>query len=111
MGKALSSMWDVRGLGMSRAKDPIISCDLTGENAACEQIQAFQPHVVIHLASERREEILVKPQGDLLNVNATGKIAAACAKQLYGPVEYPEESAISALYANLESGATQKLDG
>jgi dTDP-4-dehydrorhamnose reductase len=165
----LDSPWEVLGLGRSRAKPPIISCDLIPSGAALKQIQGFQPSVVIHLA-ERRQEVLAPKKNmetQLLNVDTTGAIAGACDRcgawliyvstdqvfdgtsppygtdaepnpiteygrqkrraerllletspraavlrvpQIFGSVEYLQESALSALYAELRSGTVPNAD-
>lgn len=72
----------VRGLGFTRANSTIIFCDLIPSGAASRQIQQYQPNIVIHLAGERRPEVLKKKSTDaqMLNVDTTGAIAAACEK-------------------------------
>jgi len=59
--KALDAAWDVRGLGLSRAQPPVVACNLLGNGSAVRQIEAFQPHVVIHLAAARRPKVESMP--------------------------------------------------
>jgi len=70
----------VRGLCHSRGRPPLVVCDLTVDGEAARQIMDFRPHVVIHLAGERRSDILRRAPAHarLLNVDSSGGIAAAC---------------------------------
>jgi dTDP-4-dehydrorhamnose reductase len=58
----------------------LIACDLTVDGEAARQIVEFRPQVVIHLAGQRRHDILRRSPANsrLLNVDASGAIAAAC---------------------------------
>lgn len=78
--KAMDRSWEVRGLGFTRASPPLISCDLTEIGVAAQQVEDFQPHIVIHLAVERREDVVNQnPQkAELLNVVAASEIASVC---------------------------------
>jgi len=80
MMKACDDTWEVRGLGYSRARSPLIACDLAEGSAAALQIEEFKPHVVIHLAADRRQETGHRDpsRSERLNVEVTGLIAAAC---------------------------------
>jgi dTDP-4-dehydrorhamnose reductase len=76
-----TTTWDVRGFGLRRARPPAtLACDLAVCGAAAQQIEAFRPHVVIHLATERRQEAMRKEpaRAEFLNVDVVGVIAAAC---------------------------------
>lgn len=70
----------VRGICFSRGREPLVACDLTSEGEVAKQIVEFRPHVVIHLAGERRPDTLRRSPAHarLLNVDASGAIAAAC---------------------------------
>eukprot|EP00929_Paragymnodinium_shiwhaense_P053000 TRINITY_DN26538_c0_g1_i1.p1 TRINITY_DN26538_c0_g1~~TRINITY_DN26538_c0_g1_i1.p1 ORF type:complete len:1041 (-),score=157.79 TRINITY_DN26538_c0_g1_i1:93-3215(-) len=72
--------WEVRGLRRLRGGPPLVHCDLTVEGAALAQVEEFRPHVVLHLATERRAEALRRSpvRARLLNVDATRALAAAC---------------------------------
>jgi len=71
---------EVRGLCRSRGKPPMVCCDLTAEGVAAKEIEEFRPHIVIHLAGERCPDVLRRSpaRARLLNVDASGAIAAAC---------------------------------
>lgn len=70
----------VRGICFSRGREPLVACDLTSEGEVAKQIVEFRPHVVVHLAGERRPDTLRRSPAHarLLNVDASGAIAAAC---------------------------------
>jgi dTDP-4-dehydrorhamnose reductase len=73
--------FNVRGLCRSRCKaTQLVSCDLTAEGEATRQIEDFNPHIVIHLAGERRSDVIRRSpaRSRLLNVDASGALAAAC---------------------------------
>lgn len=78
--KELNESWEVRGLCLTRQRAGLTSCDLTIEGNAAAQIQDFRPDVVVHLAAERRPEVLHKnpAKAEVLNVDATVALAAAC---------------------------------
>lgn len=75
--------WEVVGLAKTRARPPqVLACDLLDEDAVTQQIMAFEPDVVMHLASERRSEVIRRDPAAArrLNVDATGTVAAACSQ-------------------------------
>lgn len=153
----------VRGICFSRGREPLVACDLTSEGEVAKQIVEFRPHIVVHLAGERRPDTLRRSPAHarLLNVDASGAIAAACeyccawlifvsadavfdgtappyaetdspnplseygwhklhaeklvlaacpraavlrVPLLYGPVEFPTESPVTAIYQELRGG-------
>eukprot|EP00927_Polykrikos_kofoidii_P056276 TRINITY_DN50425_c0_g1_i1.p1 TRINITY_DN50425_c0_g1~~TRINITY_DN50425_c0_g1_i1.p1 ORF type:complete len:1091 (-),score=113.46 TRINITY_DN50425_c0_g1_i1:92-3364(-) len=73
-------VWEVRGLRRLRGGPHLAHCDLTAQGAAASQVENFRPHVVLHLAAERRPDALRRSpaRARLLNVNVTGALAAAC---------------------------------
>jgi len=154
--------WDTRGLCSTRCREGLVKCDLTKPAEIQLQIAEFKPDVVIHLAAERRPDVVHKKeeQARSLNCDATSAIAKACQDSsawliyistdyvfdgtqppyavtmrpnplseygvqklegerivlevqnssvlriplLYGPVEYLKESAVTALYSDLQQG-------
>lgn len=86
--------WEVRGLRRTRGGPPLVVCDLTVEGAAALQIADFKPHLVVHLAVERRPEALRRcPAGARsLNVDATKAIVTAC-----------QATGVSLLYVSCDS--------
>ena len=74
--------WNVLGLAYSRVSGSLRKLDLTDALQVETVIESFQPNVVIHLAAERRPDIVEK-QGAYareLNVAATKSLAALCKK-------------------------------
>jgi len=144
----------------SRCHENLMRCDLTRPGEIEQQMADFKPDIVIHLAAERRPDVVHKQeqQAHLLNCDATTAIARACHENaswliyistdyvfdgteppyavnvrpnplseygsqkaegerivlaiptstvlrvplLYGPVEYLKESAVTALYSDLQ---------
>lgn len=66
----------------SRAKAPIIKCDITDPVGVEALFRAARPEVVIHAAAERRPDIVdTNPESALaINVSATRMIAETCAR-------------------------------
>eukprot|EP00931_Biecheleriopsis_adriatica_P029029 TRINITY_DN1728_c1_g1_i1.p1 TRINITY_DN1728_c1_g1~~TRINITY_DN1728_c1_g1_i1.p1 ORF type:complete len:722 (+),score=128.36 TRINITY_DN1728_c1_g1_i1:43-2208(+) len=84
--RSFGEPWEVHALGFSRASRAhckVHACDLTAEGAAARWVEDFRPHVVLHLAAERRLEVLERNAGaaELLNVQATAELAKACEQQ------------------------------
>lgn len=72
--------WTVMGLGHSRAKDSVVSCDLFVSEQIRRRFDEFRPTVVIHCAAERRPDIL---QGNeeiatRMNVDLARNVAELC---------------------------------
>jgi len=161
--------WDTRGLCSSRCREGLVKCDLTQPGEIQQQIVEFKPDIVIHLAAERRPDVVHKQEAQArsLNCNATSAIAKACQANalwliyvstdyvfdgtqppyavnmrpnplseygaqklegerivlevqnssvlriplLYGPVENLKESAVTALYSDLQQGLNKADHG
>jgi len=76
----VESGWNVKGLGHSRARDPMVKCDLLQHGEVEAQIKDFRPAVVIHCAAERRPDRL---QGRVdyamkINCEVTRNLAEIC---------------------------------
>lgn len=74
--------WEVRGLCSSRIRDKLVRCDLTKESEIEKQFMEFSPDIVVHMAAERRPDVVHKKPDDSkeLNVHATLSLAKACGK-------------------------------
>ena len=162
--------WEVRGLYASRQCPHLVKCDLTVEAEVMAQIREFRPRVVMHLAAERRPDVVDKDvtRALKLNIVATRTLARTCHQYgawfifvstdyvfdgswppytvndapnplsaygrqklegeqillqespeaavlrvplLYGPMEYPKESSVTALYDSLLHGLTKADHG
>jgi dTDP-4-dehydrorhamnose reductase len=83
--KLLASYPDMetKGVAFSRAKAPLEKLDLTEERSVALFFAHFRPDAVIHLAAERRPDIVDKDleRARAINVDATQIIARECAKR------------------------------
>ncbi len=83
--KLLASYPDIetKGVAFSRAKAPLEKLDLTEERSVALFFAHFRPDVVIHLAAERRPDIVDTDleRARAINVDATQIIARECAKR------------------------------
>eukprot|EP00929_Paragymnodinium_shiwhaense_P005652 TRINITY_DN10790_c0_g1_i1.p1 TRINITY_DN10790_c0_g1~~TRINITY_DN10790_c0_g1_i1.p1 ORF type:complete len:1046 (-),score=232.83 TRINITY_DN10790_c0_g1_i1:205-3342(-) len=83
-----SNGFEVRALGFSRAsssssggsRSGVLRCDFLIPGSALRQVKEFQPDVVLHLAGEKRQEVLSKDtiRAEMLNISSTEELAAAC---------------------------------
>ena len=73
---------DVKGVAFSRAKPPLEKLDLTDEDAVARFFARYRPEVVVHLAAERRPDVVDRelPKAQAINVGATQTIARECAR-------------------------------
>lgn len=71
----------VHGLAFSRAQPPLERLDLTNEAEVARYFDREAPEVVVHLAAERRPDIVDKDarRARALNVDATRNLARLCA--------------------------------
>jgi len=71
----------VHGLAFSRAQPPLERLDLTNEAEVASYFDREVPEVVVHLAAERRPDIVDKDarRARSLNVDATRNLARECA--------------------------------
>ncbi len=71
----------VHGLAFSRAQPPLERLDLTNEDEVAHYFDRERPEVVVHLAAERRPDIVDKDarRARALNVDATRNLARQCA--------------------------------
>lgn len=74
--------WQVRGLCSSRCYGGLVKCDLTQEGEAEKQVQEFRPDIVVHMAAERRPDVVHKATltAQAMNVDATRWLAQACSQ-------------------------------
>jgi len=74
------SSYEVRGLSSRPRPGPFKVCDLTKDGDVWEQVQDFKPHVVLHLAAERKpDEVQRDPsRAEKLNLGAVGSLSEAC---------------------------------
>ncbi len=72
---------EVRGLAFSRARPPLERLDLTDEVEVARYFEREAPEVVVHLAAERRPDIVDKDlrRARAINVEATRILARQCA--------------------------------
>ncbi len=72
---------NVHGLAFSRAQPPLERLDLTNEVEVAHYFKREAPEVVVHLAAERRPDIVDKDsrRAQAINVDATKIIARQCA--------------------------------
>jgi len=73
---------EVKGVAFSRAKPPLEKLDLTDEDAVARFFAWYRPEVVVHLAAERRPDVVDRelPKAQAINVGATQTIARECAR-------------------------------
>jgi len=73
---------EVKGVAFSRARPPLEKLDLTDESAVALFFARYSPDVVVHLAAERRPDVVdtALPKAQAINVDATQIIARECAK-------------------------------
>jgi len=72
---------EVKGVAFSRAVPPLEKLDLTDESAVALFFARHSPDVVMHLAAERRPDVVdtALPKAQAINVDATQIIARSCA--------------------------------
>merc|ERR1719336_2110856 len=70
----------LRGLCFSRRRGNVVPCDLGAEGEIAAQVEDFMPNIAIHLAAERRPDMVeARPeQARRLNLTATLALAKAC---------------------------------
>lgn len=80
IGELVNDTWEALGLCSSRGEPPLIRCDLTEPGVPAQVVADLRPHIVVHLAAERRPDVVQKDpeKARRLNVDATGELAAAC---------------------------------
>lgn len=76
-----SNEHEVHGLAFSRAIPPLEKLDLTSESEVARYFEEEAPEVVVHLAAERRPDIVDKNVGraQVINVDAVKILARHCA--------------------------------
>jgi dTDP-4-dehydrorhamnose reductase len=74
--------FEVRGVAFSRAALPLEKLDLTDESAVALFFAQYRPDVVMHLAAERRPDVVDTelPKAQAINVDATRIVARECSK-------------------------------
>ncbi|XP_037125339.1 methionine adenosyltransferase 2 subunit beta isoform X4 [Syngnathus acus] len=103
----------VTGTAYRRAGARRLHCDLTDEDAVKQLLSQCKPQVVVHCAAERRPDVVERhPEAaDNINVHATAVIAREAGSAvlrvpvLFGEVESPSESAVTALWPKVLQGA------
>ncbi|XP_049598045.1 methionine adenosyltransferase 2 subunit beta isoform X3 [Syngnathus scovelli] len=103
----------VTGTAYRRAGARLLHCDLTDEDAVKQLLSQCKPQVVVHCAAERRPDVVERhPEAaDNINVHATAVIAREAGSAvlrvpvLFGEVESPSESAVTALWPKVLQGA------
>jgi dTDP-4-dehydrorhamnose reductase len=114
--------WQVRGLCSTRCRPGLIKCDLTQAGEAEQQIAAFSPHVVVHMAAQRRPDVCHKKEHEshVLNVDATRALAEACKRHgvwlIYLSTDYVFDGnappySVDAVPKPLGEYGEQKLEG
>jgi len=73
---------EVKGVAFSRAKPPLDRLDLTDQGAVALFFAQYLPEIVVHLAAERRPDVVdVELQkAQTINVDATRIVAHECSK-------------------------------
>ncbi|MCX8014082.1 MAG: SDR family oxidoreductase [Rectinema sp.] len=74
--------WEVRGTAFSRVRPPLEMLDLTDEQQVARFFAVHRPDVVIHLAAERRPDVVAKEKARAwaINVDAAGTVARESAR-------------------------------
>ncbi len=72
---------EVKGVAFSRAAPPLEKLDLTDERAVALFFARYSPEVVVHLAAERRPDVVdtALSKAQAINVDATRTVARECA--------------------------------
>ncbi len=72
---------EVKGVAFSRAVPPLEKLDLTDERAVALFFARYSPEVVLHLAAERRPDVVdtALSKAQAINVDATQTVARECA--------------------------------
>jgi dTDP-4-dehydrorhamnose reductase len=72
---------EVKGVAFSRAVPPLEKLDLTDERAVALFFARYSPEVVLHLAAERRPDVVdtALSKAQAINVDATRTVARECA--------------------------------
>jgi len=75
--------WDVIGTAFSRARAPLEKLDLTDELQVARFFAEYRPDIVLHLAAERRPDVVdrEKPRAWSINVDAARIVARECARR------------------------------
>lgn len=79
----LHDQWECLGLAFSRARDLLVKVDLCDKDQVEKILEDFRPTVVVHLAAERRPDVVEKrlEATKALNVSATDTLADLCDKR------------------------------